>query len=95
MTLPFGGGNWSGQLADARKWPGMLISILLLSLGAPFWYNVLKDLLKLRSDIAGKDDTQRAERQSTAPPSDGSAAGSTSPTPGWLRGESGDLGAVG
>ncbi len=31
------------------KLPGVAISVLLLSLGAPFWFEVLKDLLKLRS----------------------------------------------
>jgi hypothetical protein len=42
---------------------GMLITALLLSLGAPFWYSTLSQLLQLRSVLAGKDDAQRAERQ--------------------------------
>jgi hypothetical protein len=36
---------------------------LLLSMGAPFWYNSLGRLLQLRSALAAKDDQQRAERQ--------------------------------
>jgi hypothetical protein len=43
--------------------PGILITALLLSLGAPFWYNMLGKLLQLRSVLAFKDDVQRDERQ--------------------------------
>jgi hypothetical protein len=32
---------------------------LLLSLGAPFWYSRLQDLLRMRSTLAQKDDQQR------------------------------------
>ena len=46
---------------------GMLVTSLLLSLGAPFWYSVLARLLQLRSTLAFKDDTQRSERQATTP----------------------------
>lgn len=42
---------------------GIVLSVLLLSLGAPFWYNALKNIIKLRSALAGKDDDQRMERQ--------------------------------
>ncbi|MGI8991640.1 MAG: hypothetical protein ACR2I2_18925 [Bryobacteraceae bacterium] len=45
------------------KIPGILISTMLLSLGAPFWYNSLKTLLRLRSSLADKDDDQRKGRQ--------------------------------
>jgi hypothetical protein len=44
---------------------GVLITSLLLSLGAPFWYNALGRLLQLRSLLAAKDDDQRNARQST------------------------------
>lgn len=47
---------------------GILLSAALLSLGAPFWYSALRDLVKLRSVIARKDDAERAERQTTQPP---------------------------
>jgi hypothetical protein len=42
---------------------GLVLSVFLLSLGAPFWYSALKNLLKLRGSLAGKDDAQRQERQ--------------------------------
>jgi hypothetical protein len=42
---------------------GVLLTALLLSLGAPFWYSTLGGLLQLRSALATKDDAQRAERQ--------------------------------
>jgi hypothetical protein len=69
MTFPFNAKWWDQY--DSRKIPGMVIAILLISLGAPFWYNILKDLLGLRSAIAQKDDAQRTIRQTTqeVPPS--------------------------
>lgn len=45
--------------------PGLLVSILLLSLGAPFWYGALSQLLQLRSALARKDQDQRQIRQTT------------------------------
>jgi len=42
---------------------GIILSVFLLSMGAPFWYSALKNLLKLRSSLAGKDDDQRRERE--------------------------------
>jgi hypothetical protein len=59
------------------KVPGILLTAMLLSLGAPFWYNSLKDLLQLRSLTAGKDDHQREARQS---PQDGDLTNALSPT---------------
>lgn len=55
------------DLASTEKasFLGVLLSALLLSLGAPFWYNTLKNLVRLRSVVAGKDDAQRALRQSS------------------------------
>src|SRR5881397_1041564 len=38
---------------------GMLLSIVLLSLGAPFWFNALKNLVNLRSSVAKKEETER------------------------------------
>lgn len=56
--------DWSAWL---RALPGMLLSAALLSLGGPFWYEMLKNLLKLRSVLATKDDVNRKERQTTQP----------------------------
>jgi hypothetical protein len=64
---------------------GMLVTALLLSLGAPFWYSALSQLLQLRSVLAGKDDVQRAGRQLTT----------VSNIPPVLRGERGDVAALG
>jgi hypothetical protein len=44
---------------------GITLTATLLSLGAPFWYSALKNLIRLRSLIAQKDDEQRETRQTT------------------------------
>jgi hypothetical protein len=95
ITLPLDR-DYLQQLKDSRKIPGMILSVLLISLGAPFWYNALKDLLKLRSSLSQADDAQRARRQA-APDAGGTAppAGNAGPQPSWLSGERGDLTAVG
>lgn len=81
--------GWSPFLQTAPlKIVGIFVSALLLSLGAPFWYNALKNLLRLRSLIAGKDDDQRAARQTNT-------SGAASPTPILVTGEAGDLTQVG
>lgn len=54
-----GGIDW--QLLR-RTWPGLVLTWVLLSLGAPFWYDLLKDLLKLRSSVAQKEESARIER---------------------------------
>jgi 5-carboxymethyl-2-hydroxymuconate isomerase len=55
--------------AGFSTWPGIALSALLLSLGAPFWFEVLKGVLRLRSAIAEKDDQQRAQRATADMPS--------------------------
>jgi hypothetical protein len=55
--------------SSPQKLIGTLLSAALLSLGAPFWYDTLKNVIKLRSTLAQKDDQQRTERQN-APPND-------------------------
>ncbi len=40
--------------------PGILVSVVLLSLGAPFWFNALKNLAALRPAVAKNEDQQRA-----------------------------------
>ena len=45
-----------------RTWRGVVLTWVLLSLGAPFWYDALKDLLKLRSSMAEKEEKARASR---------------------------------
>jgi hypothetical protein len=95
ITLPLDR-DWLKRLMDVRKAPGMVLSVLLISLGAPFWYNSLKDLLKLRSSLSQKDDAQRAQRQAApAGAGTGSTPASSAGVPTWLSGERGDLSAVG
>jgi hypothetical protein len=47
---------------DRKHDLGIAISIALLSLGAPFWYNTLNSLMSLRSKLASKEDTARLDR---------------------------------
>jgi hypothetical protein len=95
ITLPTAAG-WFDQLKETRKIPGMLLSMFLVSLGAPFWYSVLKDLLQLRSSIAQKDSDQRDQRESGLPSAPTGGGGSTANvTPAWLIGERGDMTAIG
>jgi hypothetical protein len=49
-----------------QSWRGILLTWVLLSLGAPFWYDALKDLLKLRSTVARKEEDARTGRQTGA-----------------------------
>ncbi|MBV8863892.1 MAG: hypothetical protein JO210_00670, partial [Acidobacteriaceae bacterium] len=58
--------RWSMDNA-VMKAIGILLSAVLLSLGAPFWYNALQNLIRLRSLLAFKDDQQRRERQLSLP----------------------------
>ena len=91
MSLP----SWNAPV-NWTKIPEILLTGLLISLGAPFWYNALKDLLRLRSTAAQKDDQQRLQRQSTQPADASiSTPAADSVAPAWLRGERGHLPAVG
>jgi hypothetical protein len=62
--------DWIGRW-NSDNWPvkiiGILLTAVLLSLGAPFWYNALQNLVRLRSIVASKDDQQRDERQLSQP----------------------------
>lgn len=53
----------AGQRLDALARPGVLLSWILLLLGAPFWFDALKNLLRLRSVMARKDDVERQQRE--------------------------------
>ena len=44
--------NWLGDYKDLRHLGGTLVAALLLSLGAPFWFNALKNLSNLRPVLA-------------------------------------------
>lgn len=74
---------------------GLALSILLLSLGGPFWYGLLNKLLQLRSVLAQREHEERAERQTTqAPAVTGAAETRTTPAVAPI-GERGNVAAVG
>jgi hypothetical protein len=72
--------GWSNVCFDypmlKQSWLGVLVTWMLLSLGAPFWYDALKDMLKLRSTLASKEEAARNERQKDT----SKASGETSKT---------------
>ncbi len=51
--------KWPGWEPTSRELPGLLIALVFLSLGAPFWYNTLKKLTSLRPLLAVKHENQR------------------------------------
>lgn len=83
--------NW-----DSVSTPGVILSIFLLSLGGPFWYNALSKLLQLRSIVARKDDEQKTIRQTTQVVGGSGQSNPDTPTASNpLQGERGDLKALG
>jgi hypothetical protein len=63
--------EWTGRWTldnFIMKLLGIVLTATLLSLGAPFWYSALKNLIRLRSLIAQKDDEQRETRQTAKVP---------------------------
>jgi hypothetical protein len=96
ITLPTDWQTWVDRWT-LGKVPGILLSALLLSLGAPFWYARLQDLLKLRSTVAQNDAMQRQTRQTTQTPAqdDDSSGTATTVVRAAAAGEQGDPNAVG
>ena len=102
FRVPQSVGEWAKEFQSGNaimKISGLLISVVLLSLGAPFWYNALKTLIGLRSVVAGKDDEQRKQRQTQTTDASAPAvavaavgAGAGSGSAAILRGERGFLG---
>jgi len=72
--FPKAGWRWEHKESDcwnyffgSKHTVGMLFSALLLSLGAPFWFNTLKSLASLRSTVAKNiADEEKAEVKSKA-----------------------------
>ena len=87
----------AGLLPQASQIPGILFAWVLLSLGAPFWFDLLKNLLKLRSLLARKDEAEREARQQTQTqtPALGSRASAPAASGSEALGEAGDLAATG
>ena len=46
-----------------KIWKGIFLSWILLSLGSPFWYDMLKNLLRLRPMLAKQEESERGDRQ--------------------------------
>jgi hypothetical protein len=96
IRLPHSVNDWVASWTTGNsvvKIFGLLMSAILLSLGAPFWYNALKTLIGLRSIVAGKDDQQRKDRQTLTPESPEAAAAMTAAVgQPALVGERGSLG---
>jgi hypothetical protein len=78
--------RWSKDNAP-MKILGILLSSILLSLGAPFWYNALQNLLRLRSLVAVKDDVQRKTRQLPLPAAAATAVASAASDEASIAGE--------
>lgn len=98
IDVPNSFGDWGSRWTAANwimKLVGILITAMLLSLGAPFWYNALKNLIRLRSLIAQKDDDQRAGRQTSAPDGGVEVVAAASGGSLVIAGERGDLARVG
>ena len=51
------------RVGFCHRVPGVMLSWMLLSLGAPFWYDFLKKLLGLRSILQSKDEAERETRR--------------------------------
>ena len=62
IVVPSSRAEWLARWQQVN-WVGVAISALLLTLGGPFWFTVLKDLLRLRSAAASQESQDRAQRQ--------------------------------
>jgi hypothetical protein len=97
--------DWEGfkKSLSWRKTPGILLSWVLVSLGTPFWYDLLKKLLGFRSLLARKDDEDRKQRVEQQAPPPGAKPEPAPPSPASTgaanvasgQDERGDLGLTG
>ena len=99
IGIPQSLSDWEHRWTRDNFWMkllGIVLSAFLLSLGAPFWYGALQNLLRLRSVLATKDDQQRQERQVTGPTAAAAAAAAAATTQDGvvLTDERGDLTAI-
>ena len=85
IVMPSSRAEWLARWQQVN-WAGVAVSGLLLTLGGPFWFAVLKDLLRLRSAAASQESRDRAQRQA--------ALADLQPL-GAAAGERGDLQAAG
>jgi len=62
IVVPASRAEWLARWQQVN-WAGVAVGALLLTLGGPFWFTVLKDLLRLRSAAASQESQDRAQRQ--------------------------------
>ena len=62
IVIPANSAAWLARWRDVNV-VGVASGALLLTLGAPFWFQVLKDLLKMRSAVASLESQDRAQRR--------------------------------
>jgi len=62
IVVPSSRAEWLARWQQIN-WAGVAVSALLLTLGGPFWFTALKDLLRLRSAAASQESQDRAQRQ--------------------------------
>jgi hypothetical protein len=55
---------YPGIRPTAKELPGLLVAAALLSLGAPFWFNLLKTLANLRPLVATREQKERESSKS-------------------------------
>jgi hypothetical protein len=58
---------YPGLWPTRKELPGLLVSAALLSLGAPFWFNLLKTLSNLRPLVATREERDRLEKAKAKP----------------------------
>jgi hypothetical protein len=61
----FGFSAWKEEAVTLPRVVGVLISALLLSLGAPFWFNTLSSLTSLRPLLAGPSSSQQQSKSTS------------------------------
>jgi hypothetical protein len=67
--FPDSRGRWNtGRRSYKGHLVGILFSVALLSLGAPFWYNTLKNLVNLRSQVAQNISDEQKQSEAGKPP---------------------------
>ncbi len=74
IVVPSSRAEWLARWQQVN-WAGVAVSALLLTLGGPFWFSVLKDLLRLRSATASQESQDRAQRQAALTDSPPPASG--------------------
>jgi hypothetical protein len=76
--LPRGSVEWFGWLA--RQVAGLFLTAFAVTLGAPFWFDLLNKIMVIRSTVKPREKSQEEgsedRRSSTAPPAAASAFGS-------------------